>query len=283
MEVSIERINAGISDRSASLLELETATNSALADFVTHHPSDNVWQETERVERTRRRSGASRSKEGITRTSGHNTDSNMMDRQSKEKSLPPQKSRTPSGRREEPMVSGLPSSSSSVGPTSLLLAGGEYERMTAEELLNEDPKEPLVMDVIECRLFKDEFASSQEQDPPVSDVVVPITSINVIGKRRARSSPDAVSSSDEERQGVSPSLLGRIRPVTVSLRKLRSTKRKPPNDFADLTEGKVLDDTSPARMSTDAELELNVEPILSPKESPIRSLTPTRSEAPSTS
>ncbi|CAL1672184.1 unnamed protein product [Lasius platythorax] len=257
VEVSIERINAEISDRSASLSELEAATNSALTSIVAQHPINKVWQEGQRVERTRRRSGASRSREGPTRTSGHQNEIIMTDKQEKGKSLSPQGSRTPSGRREELTVSELPSSSSSAGPTSPLLAGGENEGMTAKKLFSEDQNEPLAMDIVECRSFRDEFADPQQQDPLLlDDMAIPLTSTGVAGKRRAKASPDAVSPSDEERQGVNQSLLGQMRPVTVSLRKLRSAKKKPPGDFVDLTEDRALTEAvSLPEMSTDAELE----------------------------
>ncbi|KMQ92578.1 gag-pol polyprotein [Lasius niger] len=285
VEVSIERMSAEITDRSASLSELEAATNSALANVVALHPVDKVWQNKERVERTRKRGEASRSREGPTRTSGHQIDIIMTDRQQLEKSLSPQGSRIPSGRRVELTVPELPTSSSSVGPTSPLLAGRENEGTTAKDLFSEVQNEPLVIDIVECRSFRDEFADFQEKDPllPVDDKAIPSTSTAVAGKRRAKASPDAISPSDEERRGVSPSLLGQMRPVIVSLRRLRSAKKRPPGDFADLVEDRALAEAVPLPgMSTDAELESEAEPIPSPKESPIRNQTPVRSEVLST-
>ncbi|KMQ89945.1 thymidine phosphorylase [Lasius niger] len=78
VEVSIERISAEISDKAATLSELDTAANSAIAEFVSNNPRDKNWQGTIRAERARRRGEAGRSREGPTRTSGQLIDSNMM-------------------------------------------------------------------------------------------------------------------------------------------------------------------------------------------------------------
>ncbi|KMQ88893.1 gag-pol polyprotein [Lasius niger] len=205
----------------------------------------------------------------------------MTDRQTMDKSLSSQGIRTPSGRRVELTVPELPSSSSSVGPTSPLLAGGENEETTAKRFLDEDQNEPLVMNIAECRPFKDEFADSQQQDPLLlDDVAIPSASAGVAGKRRAKASPDAISPSDEERREGNQSLLGQMKPVTVSLRRLRSAKKKPPGEFVNPIEDRALAEAaSLPGMLTDVELESEVELIPLLRESPIRSQTPIRSEA----
>ncbi|KMQ84932.1 gag-pol polyprotein, partial [Lasius niger] len=125
---------------------------------------------------------------------------------------------------------------------------------------------------------------TQQQDPLLlDDVPIPSTGAGVTGKRRAKVSPSAISPSDEEGHGISPSLLGWMRPVTVSLRRLKSAKKRRPSDFVDLIEDRALTDSLPVGTSADAKLESEAELIPPLGESPIKSQTPIRSETPSSS
>ncbi|KMQ83646.1 hypothetical protein RF55_19461, partial [Lasius niger] len=164
VEVLIERISAEISDKVASLLELDAAANSALANFVSHQHEDNNWQDTKWAERAHRRDEAGRSREGSTRISGQSMTKAMRMDKENEKQLPPQGFRTPSGRRESSMVPGALSSSSSEGPAPSLPTGEERQMVTVanEDTRKVEKEEPLKMATIDCATFSQEFGDSQD-------------------------------------------------------------------------------------------------------------------------
>lgn len=178
-------------------------------------------------------------------------DKNIMDNEKMEENLPPQGIQTPSGRREGSMVPLTLSSSSSAGPTFPLLAGGKFKMTTVEEVANKDLDEPLEMTFVECRSFNDEFGESQDLGPHIGDADALASCSKTKGKRKARVSPGAISPSDEEKKDAN---FGKyqIKPVSVVLRKLRP-KKKLSDNVAFLSGNETAGETSPARVSTNAE------------------------------
>ncbi|KMQ90172.1 gag-pol polyprotein [Lasius niger] len=233
VEDAIDRISSEIASKTASLLELDVAAETALADFVSLKEPEDSWQNSNRVGRARRRGEASRPRAGSSRTSDH-TNINMMESKNHDNSLPPQGIRTPSGRREGSTVPGAPSSLSRVGPAPSLPTGEEREGATVE---SEEPRNP-------------------DDDGLEADANLTLCE-KPRAKRKARTtSPGLITPSDEENGGNEEP-----RKVTaVSLRKPRSNKKRAPSmDFVNLTV--APDAASSSRMSTETELSSEREPL----------------------
>ncbi|KMQ90343.1 hypothetical protein RF55_9462 [Lasius niger] len=149
------------------------------------------------------------------------------------KMLPPQESRTPSGRRESSTVPGTLTSLSSVGPALLLPTGRERERITVENETELDSRDPLE----DC---EDELQHPRQdvQNLEMAIGSTPITTPAV--KREARKiSPDAPS---EEETGVG---IDTKKIPRVTFRKPRTRKRRQKNDT------EQIEDISEIPMTTD--------------------------------
>ncbi|KMQ87991.1 hypothetical protein RF55_12598 [Lasius niger] len=211
IEDSIVRINSEISSKTASLLEMDAAAESALTNIIAPKGHGVNWQDFDRAGRARRRSEANRPRGGSTRISGQTTHAMEMDNEN-EINLPSQGFRSPSDRREGPTVPEVPPSSSGEGPTSSLPTGEEFERATVE---TEAEKDPLELTFVDC-------LSAMEAVPRLHQETSVAASTPTTGtKRKAKKvSPDAFS---EDEPGTS----GTQRAPRVILRKLRTRKRKP--------------------------------------------------------
>ncbi|CAL1671626.1 unnamed protein product [Lasius platythorax] len=229
IEDSIVRINSEITSKTASLLEMDAAAESALTNIISPKDHGVSWQDSDRVGRARRRSEANRPRGGSTRISGHTTTAMDMDNVTNI-NLPSQGFRSPSGRRENPTVPEVPPSSSGEGPTSSLPTGGEYERATVETEVERDPLD-LTFDCL----------SAMKAVPQLHQEAVVVSTPVTGSKRKARKvSPDAPSENE-------PGTSGTQRAPRAVLRKLRTRKRKP------LEVNDRVEEISSASMSADSD------------------------------
>ncbi|CAL1682480.1 unnamed protein product [Lasius platythorax] len=233
VEDSIVRINSEITSKAASLLELDAAAESALTNIVSLEDHSDSWQDSDRVGRVRRRSGANRPRGRSTRTSGHMNFAMTMDKVF-DKNLPSQGFRSLSGRREDPTVPEVPPSLSGEEPASSLPTGEEREMAT---VVKEVDRDPLDLTFVDCLSAIEVVPQSQNQEATIASTPIAGT------KRKAmKISPDAPS---EDEPGANTSDTQRV--PRVVLRKLRTRKRKP-KEVDD-----QIEEVSSASMSTDSD------------------------------
>ncbi|KMQ90148.1 helicase domain protein [Lasius niger] len=154
VQEKIDRINAEIASKNASLQILDVATGTALGDLV----SDVKLETDRRVGRTRRRGEASHPRGGPPRTRSPAMNNMDMEKES-EKLIPPQGIRTPSARRESPTIPGTLLSPSCVGPVLSLPTGEGHKLATVE---TEPDRDPLDLTFVDCPSMLEEVL----QAPP---------------------------------------------------------------------------------------------------------------------
>lgn len=190
--------------------------------FLTSLEQDTSSQEMEcspadsssRVERTQVLVSTNHPRVDGARISPPHTTKQMDMNKDKEIDLPPQRSRTLSGRCISPMVPGAGASSSSVGPASPLPTGGEHKRATVDEVTQEAGEDPLALTFVECLPI--------EADPDIEVVPEEDTMQTPRIKRKARVSPGVQSLSEMEQE---KSVHKERKIAKVMLRKMKEQKR----------------------------------------------------------